>query len=163
MKVDPDAALSTEAYALDGFPATAIRFVLVLERNRELIARDHGVSASELRALFHIAEVVSITPKKLADHLEMTTGAITAISTRLVDAGLLHRVDHPNDRRSLYLQLTPDGHTVMADIHREFRAMIAASTSGLSPRQLADFERALAEVSEEIAVRVGLSDSAGRT
>jgi DNA-binding MarR family transcriptional regulator len=140
-------------YTLEGFPAAAIRFVRALERNRELIAHDHGVSPSELAALFHIAEVTSTTPKELARHLEMTTGAITAISTRLVAADLVHRVDHPTDRRSLFLQLTPKGHDVMARIHREFREMIAASTTGLTARQLADFEVSLKTVSTQIAER----------
>ena len=140
-------------YALEGFPAAAIRFVRALERNRELIARDHGVSASELSALFHIAEVASTTPKELAHHLEMSTGAITAIASRLVSANLVHRIDHPHDRRSFYLQLTPEGHDVMARIHSEFRAMIAASTTGLTAEQLADFEVSLRTVSEQIADR----------
>ncbi len=149
----PEADSAHTSYALDNFPAAAIRFVRALERNRELIASDYGVSASELSALFHIAEVTSTTPKALAHHLQMTTGAITAIATRLVSANLVHRIDHPSDRRSLYLQLTPQGHEVMARIHSEFRAMIAASTAGLTAKQLADFEISLGTVSEQIAER----------
>lgn len=153
MSTTPGADSTRTLYALEGFPAAAIRFVRALERNRELIARDQGVSASELSALFHIAEVASTTPKELAHHLEMTTGAITAIASRLVSANLIHRIDHPRDRRSFYLQLTPQGHDVMSRIHSEFRAMIAASTSGLTAEQLADFEVSLRTVSEQIAER----------
>lgn len=153
MSNQPRAHSALTVYALETFPAAAIRFVRALERNRELIAHDHGVSASELRALFHIGEVASITPKELADHLEMTTGAITAIAGGLVAAGLIHRIDHPRDRRSLYLQLTPKGHGLMTEIHRDFQEMIAASTSGLTARQIADFELALTTVSEQIAIR----------
>jgi len=138
-------------YALESFPAAAIRFVRALERNRELIAQDHGVSASELAALFHIAEVASTTPKELAHHLRMTTGAITAIASRLVAAEFIHRVDHPSDRRSLFLQLTPQGHDLMAKIHREFRDMIAESTTGLTAQQLAEFEVYLETVSKQIS------------
>lgn len=153
MSKTPGADGTHNSYALESFPAAAIRFVRALERNRELIALDHGVSASELSALFHIAEVASTTPKELAQYLKMTTGAITAISGRLVSANLIHRVDHPTDRRSLYLRLTPQGHDVMAQIHSEFRAMIAASTAGLTTEQLADFEVSLRTVSEQIAER----------
>lgn len=153
MSKTPEADGTNAPYALESFPAAAIRFVRALERNRELIASDYGVSASELSALFHIAEVTSTTPKELAHHLQMTTGAITAIASRLVSADLVHRVDHPTDRRSLYLQLTPQGHDVMTRIHTEFRAMIAASTAGLTAKQLADFEASLKTVSEQIAER----------
>jgi DNA-binding MarR family transcriptional regulator len=143
-------------HVLEGFPAVAIRFVVVLERNREVIARDHGLSASELRAMFYIAEFRSVTPKDLADHLEMTTGAITSIAARLVDAGLLHRIAHPKDRRSLYLQLTGHGDDVMGTIHDDFRAMIAASTVSLTAKQVQDFEYALASVSERITQTLNL-------
>ncbi len=153
MSTTPGVESGPTSYALDSFPAAAIRFVRALERNRELIASDYGVSASELSALFHIAEVTSTTPKELAHHLQMTTGAITAISSRLVSANLIHRIDHPSDRRSLYLQLTPLGHDVMARIHSEFRAMIAASTTGLTAEQLESFEVSLRTVSEQIAER----------
>ncbi len=154
MSIEPAAAHGEPAvYALEGFAAAAVRFVRALERNRELIALDHGVSASELRALFHIGEVASITPKDLAKHLEMTTGAVTAISGSLVEAGVVQRIDNPTDRRSLYLQLTPRGHELMVEIFSDFGQMIAASTQGLTEKQLAAFESALATVSTQIAER----------
>ena len=145
--------LPIEKYSLDGFPAAATRFVRALERNRELIAIDHGLSASELRALFWIAEHGSVTPKAVATHMEMTTGGITAISNRLVNMGLLQRVAHPNDRRSLYLELTPEGHEIMRVIHLDFNGMISEATSALSRAELAAFESALRVVADEVNVR----------
>jgi DNA-binding MarR family transcriptional regulator len=141
------------AHTLTGFPAAATAFVSALDANRQRIARDAGVSATELRALFQVGRSVSITPKDLAGHLGMTTGAITAIARRLVDADLLHRVDHPGDRRSLYLELTPHGHDVMGGIHRDFSEMLAASTTSLSAEQLAAFTQALTSVASEVRTR----------
>jgi DNA-binding MarR family transcriptional regulator len=140
-------------HALEGFPAAAIRFVRALERNREQIAKDHDLSPSELRALFWVAEKGSVTPKDVATHMEMTTGGITAIANRLVDSGLLTRLAHPNDRRSLYLELTPEGHDIMRVIHTDFRAMIADSTTSLSAKELDEFESALSRVADEVNAR----------
>ena len=140
-------------HALDGFAAAAVRFVRALERNREQIGIDHNLSPSELRALFWIAEQGSVTPKDVSVHMQMTTGGITAITNRLVDAGLLTRSAHPNDRRSLYLELSSSGHDSMRTIHDEFRAMIADSTAGLSPEELRSFESALDIVADEINAR----------
>lgn len=145
---------SRPAHTLEGFPAAAAEFVSALDANRRRIAEDAGLNATELRAIFHIARTVSITPKNLADHLGITTGAVTAISRRLVDVGLLHRVDHPDDRRSLYLELTPHGHEVMAAIHSDFTTMIADSTSSLSPRELDEFTSALRSVAAEVRARL---------
>ncbi|WP_375399910.1 MarR family winged helix-turn-helix transcriptional regulator [uncultured Amnibacterium sp.] len=141
------------SHTLTGFPAAATEFVSALESNRRLIAEDAGLTATELRTLFHIARVVSITPKDLAGYLGMTTGAVTAISRSLVEAHLLQRVDHPDDRRSLYLELTGEGHRRMTQIHTDFDAMIAASTSGLSPEDLERFTAALSLVADEVRRR----------
>ncbi|GAA1000617.1 MarR family winged helix-turn-helix transcriptional regulator [Subtercola frigoramans] len=142
------------AHTLSGFPKAATDFVSALDANRLRIARDAGVSATELRALFRIAQAVSLTPKDLASHLGMTTGAVTAIARRLVDLGLVHRVDHPDDRRSLYLELSASGHEVMAGIHRSFTEMLSASAAHLDPGQLAAFTSALESVTAEIRTRL---------
>ena len=147
----PDGA----SHTLTGVPAAATEFVSALDSNRRKIAEDAGLTATELRAMFHVAQVVSITPKDLATYLGMTTGAVTAIARSLVDADLLTRVDHPGDRRSLYLELSPHGHEQMARIHRDFNEMIAASTSALSPAELEQFTAALRTVASEVRARVG--------
>ena len=142
-----------ETHSLDGFAAAAIRFVRALERNREQIGKDHDLSPSDLRAAFWIAEQGSVTPKDLANHMQMTTGGITAIAGRLVESGLLQRTAHPNDRRSLYLELTPAGHETMRVIHADFRSMVADSTSALSAGELQAFESALDTVAREVNAR----------
>lgn len=154
MTVEGLPAHTPTAHTLTGFPAAATEFVSALEANRRRIAQDADLTATELRALFHIARVVSITPKDLATYLELTTGAVTAISRALVDARLLQRVDHPDDRRSLYLELTEEGHTRMTRIHRDFDEMISASTSGLDPDELERFTAALLIVAREVRDRL---------
>ena len=146
---------SPPTHTLDSFPAAAIRFVRALERNQETIATRHGLSASELRALFRVADQGSVRPKELAAHMEMTTGGITAISHRLVQLHFLERIAHPEDRRSLYLRLTPTGHDIMKLMHSDFTGMIAEATSMLNAEQLEAFESALSAVAEEVSVLTG--------
>jgi DNA-binding MarR family transcriptional regulator len=140
-------------HVLTGFPAAASAFVSALEYNRLRIARDLGVTPTELRTLFFIGREMSTTPKGLASYLGMTTGAVTAISQKLVESDLLHRIAHPDDRRSLYLELTPHGHAVMRSIHDEFNSMLSASTTALSPAELDAFTSALATVASEVRTR----------
>ncbi len=147
-------AQQAASHTLTGFPDAATAFVSALEENRRRIAERAGLTATELRALFHVAQVVSITPKDLAAYLGMTTGAVTAISRRLVDVGLLQRIDHPADRRSLYLELAPHGHEVMTEIHRDFKAMLADSTGALSEAELEGFTSALRTVAGEVRERL---------
>lgn len=76
---------------------------------RATLARELGISLAELNALSHVAEQVDLTPKKLSELMDLTTGAMTTMIDRLERAGLLARQPHPTDRRSLLLALTPGG------------------------------------------------------
>jgi DNA-binding MarR family transcriptional regulator len=138
-------------YRLERFPAAAVRFARALDRNRELIAEEEGLTASELRTLFYIGEHHRVTPKQLATHMHVTTGAVTFITRRLVEIDMLARSDHPDDRRSIYLELTPRAHTAMERIHTEFDEMVRDATAQLDDRQLEQFTASLESVATAIA------------
>ncbi|KAA9111500.1 MarR family winged helix-turn-helix transcriptional regulator [Microbacterium rhizomatis] len=148
--------LEARSHRLDAFPAAAVRFSRALDRNRERIAEEEGLSASELRALFYIGEHISVTPKQLAEHMHVTTAAITFISRRLVEGDLLHRVDHPDDRRSIFLELTPRAHAVMERIHADFNTMVSSATAHLDPSQVEEFTGYLSSVAAAIAEHTAL-------
>jgi DNA-binding MarR family transcriptional regulator len=139
------------AHTLDGFPAAALAFQRALDSNRHRIAKEAGVTPSELRALSRVAEAGSITPKEIADGLEMTTGAVTAISSRLVESGLLRRVNHPSDRRSLLLQLTESGDRLMVDIYAEFDRILSDAARGTADLDLLSSSALLMTVARELA------------
>jgi DNA-binding MarR family transcriptional regulator len=157
--------MSTEAeqsHSLDGFPAAAVEFVNVMQRNRERIGLDAGLSPSELRALFRVAAEVRVTPKQLAGYLDMTTAAVTFIARHLVESGLVHRVAHPNDRRSLYLELTPLAHDMMLDVHRDFVELLEVATRDLSAAERDTFTSTLQLVARSIvrhSAQAGEADS----
>ncbi|MCH8560731.1 MULTISPECIES: MarR family winged helix-turn-helix transcriptional regulator [unclassified Nesterenkonia] len=121
-----------DRHILTGFPNAAIHLLRALEEERQRLAEAHSLSTTDLRGLFRIAESGDLTPKELAGHLALTGGAVTGISRRLVAAGLLRRVTHPEDRRSVRLQLTSEGHRTISAIHADFIAMVARATHGLS-------------------------------
>lgn len=158
---DADSEPVGQAHVLTGFGSAAVKFVRALELNQERIALEQGLSASELRALFHIGTEVRVTPKELAEYFGMTTGAITFIARRLVDAGLLNRVDHPKDRRSIYLELTPLAHVKLDTMHRDFELMIEDSTRSLDPTEMERFTHGLSDVADEVFTR--LSEYAAQT
>ncbi|MGJ9406385.1 MarR family winged helix-turn-helix transcriptional regulator [Nesterenkonia aurantiaca] len=120
-----------DRHALTGFPNAAIHLLRALEEERQRLAEEHSLSPTDLRGLFRVAESGDLTPKELAGHLALSSGAVTGISRRLVDAGLLQRVAQPEDRRSVRLQLTSEGHRTISAIHANFIAMVARATHGL--------------------------------
>jgi DNA-binding MarR family transcriptional regulator len=150
-------------HLLTGLPDAVIHLLRALEDDRRRIADQHGLSTSELRSLFRIAEAGSLTPRQLAADLSLTNGAITAISNRLVAAGLLHRVPHPDDRRSLCLELTEEAHRAMEGIHSDFAVMMDAATLDLSDQELDVATSALQRVTAAIRARRATSSAAGRS
>ena len=109
------------------------------ERFRASIAREHGVTVTELRALSRVAACQHVTPKQLAQQLELTTGAVTALTDRLVNAGLLTREPHPTDRRSLLLGPTDAGAKLMDDVIAQYEQIVAQSTLDIEDEKLEEF------------------------
>ena len=140
-----------DTHTLDGLPHAAQEFLRAFDSLRRQLAIDAGVSGTELRALSRVAEETSLTPKGLADFLELSTPAVTAITNTLVDRGLLQRAAHPTDRRSLLLELTTEGHTVMETMYKNFQGAITGASAGLDAPQLALVDEALLHLAEGVA------------
>jgi DNA-binding MarR family transcriptional regulator len=73
---------------------------------------EHGLTRTSwdvLAALRRAGEPYQLTPTELYRALMRTSGAITHILHRLEYAGLVERLDNPEDGRSLYVALTPRG------------------------------------------------------
>jgi MarR family 2-MHQ and catechol resistance regulon transcriptional repressor len=54
-----------------------------------------------------------LTMSRLSADVALTTGGVTRLVDRMVDAGLVARQNCPDDRRSIHVVLTPAGQDVM--------------------------------------------------
>jgi DNA-binding MarR family transcriptional regulator len=99
-------------------------------RLRSVFAASVGLSPVEFNALMRIAQVDDLTPKALANHLDITTGAVTAMTDRLVGAGLVDRRPNPDDRRSLLLGLTEMGDRARQSVYGQYYDAIARALEG---------------------------------
>lgn len=89
-------------------------------RIRGLFAESLHVSPSEFNALMHLGEIGEVTPKALARELSLTTGAMTSMVDRLEAARLVLRRPNPDDRRSLYVRLSPTGEEARETVYRRY-------------------------------------------
>ncbi|AMM21994.1 hypothetical protein AX769_19890 [Frondihabitans sp. PAMC 28766] len=126
-------------------------------RLRSVFAASVGLSPLEFNALMHIGEVTDLTPKALAAHLDITTGAVTAMTDRLVGAGLVGREPNPADRRSLLLALTTTGQRARSSMYGQYYDAIARAleagfdvAAGDLTAVLENTARALIETSDAI-------------
>jgi len=114
-----------------------------IEALRSRDAEAAQLTPTEYRALARICEIGQKTPKKLAISMGMSTGAITAVTDRLVARGLLERVANENDRRSVILQSTPEGYAIMARSYGVYRNAVREAVEHLPEPHLAELCDAL--------------------
>lgn len=84
------------------------------QRVIDALASDHGIAATDVRAIVHLADRGTLTPKAVGAFLGLTQGSMTALVDRIERADLVRRVPHPTDRRSLLLEITDEGERVAA-------------------------------------------------
>lgn len=109
------------------------------------------VSLPQLRVLVLVADRGSLNLGQVAEALGVHPSNATRIVERLVVAGLLHRSEHPADRRYLSLELTDRGHEVVQRVMAHRRASILAVMAGMTAAQ----RRALARALETFATAAG--------
>ena len=115
--------------------------------HRAARARQIGVPQIELAALEHLYASGGLTPGELGHRLGLTSGGVTALTGRLVDAGYIARDRHPDDGRMRVLTLSEAG----AEQLREHMAPVREPVDeGLAALPAADAEL-LAEVLDRLA------------
>ena len=71
--------------------------------------RREGTPQVELAALEHLVLRNGLTPGELGHRLGLTSGGVTALTGRLIDAGYVRRERHPSDGRMRVLGATEAG------------------------------------------------------
>lgn len=91
------------------------RVELAGQYQRAARARQAGVHQVELAALEHLSVMGGLTPGELGHRLGLTSGGVTALAGRLIEAGYVERAPHPRDRRMRILTATAAGDAHLAD------------------------------------------------
>jgi len=88
----------------------------IIGQHAHIIWIDSGLTLTQLRSLFLIANKGSTNFRKLAKALGVTPSDVTGIVDRLVEQGLVSRTQNPEDRREMTLQATDKGQTVVSNL-----------------------------------------------
>jgi DNA-binding MarR family transcriptional regulator len=75
-----------------------------------------GLTVTQLKSLFLIADKGRTNFRGLAEALEVTPSNVTRIIDRLVEQGLVSRTENPEDRREQVLQATDKGRSLLNSI-----------------------------------------------
>ncbi|WP_405098956.1 MarR family winged helix-turn-helix transcriptional regulator [Oceanobacillus sp. FSL H7-0719] len=105
-------------------------FVVIMKASKtleELVKKDiadHGMKTSDfaiLEALYHKGRQ---TIKQISEAVLINTGSITYVIDKLEKNGYLQRIHCTEDRRVVYIEITPKGNDVMNEIFPKHQKMI---------------------------------------
>ena len=71
--------------------------------------KDKGISLTLIHAVEILGAFGAMPMKALADKVGVTTGTLTVLVDNLTKSGLVERVPHDTDRRSILVKLTEQG------------------------------------------------------
>lgn len=94
-----------------------------------------GLSPGQPKILEYLAEHGEHEQKDIADYCEIEPATVGSILLRMETAGLVTRRNRPDNRRSLYVSLTPKGEEMAQVIQGIFAAAEAQITAGLTPEE----------------------------
>lgn len=123
-----------------------------------------GLGDNELRVLQFLLraqrEDRDVMPSEIARHIGISSASTTALLDRLARGGSLERVNHPTDRRSILITLTPAAERLVTDtveiVERRLHDVAAALDDGARVH-VARFFDALTAASDAIAVPAAAS------
>ncbi|MEA2366382.1 MAG: hypothetical protein QOE69_3317 [Thermoleophilaceae bacterium] len=125
------------------------RFELAGSYHRAARARRVGAPQVELTALEHIEALGGLTPGALGHRMGLTSGGVTALTGRLIEAGYVTRERHPADGRMRLLTVTPAGSEHLREYMKPVYEPVDQGLAGLTEAE----GQLLARVLDELATR----------
>jgi DNA-binding MarR family transcriptional regulator len=129
-------------------------------RDRDRVA-SHGLTVTQAYALEIVLRHLEITAKELARELALEKSTVSRLVEAMAEAGLVERVDHPRDARSVLLRATPLGRRAYEAVRRDIVRENAAVLQGLTGTERATFIETLGRFTEAAKRRIrGAGDDA---
>ncbi|MEQ9563623.1 MAG: MarR family winged helix-turn-helix transcriptional regulator [Woeseiaceae bacterium] len=89
------------------------RILRVTELNSRTLAQHSELTASQLIVLQHVADEGKVLPSNIAKSVGLQQATITVLVNKLEDAGLVTRRRDTEDRRRIWIEITPRGESTL--------------------------------------------------
>ncbi|MFP3043171.1 MarR family transcriptional regulator [Treponema primitia] len=97
-----------------------------------------GYKSSEVHCVEYIGRNGDSNVTKLAESFYMTRGAITKLTKKLIEKGIIESYQKPDNRKEIYFRLTKQGkviNKVHEELHKEFQERDKAVFEQVSEKQ----------------------------
>lgn len=127
-----------------------------LNRTMDETLAEFGLDSAEYKALSVLAQAGApyrSTPGRLAERMDLSSGAMTNRLDRLEQAGLIRRLPDPDDRRRVVVELTDHGRETYRDAVGAQAKKEALVTAALNEREKAQLNALLRQLMLEFERR----------
>jgi DNA-binding MarR family transcriptional regulator len=149
----PPLSISIESFLKDGSDRefrhliySLFSFSALMTRHREYYASYIGVTGAQYSMIASIAETSRATIGQIAEHMRVSSPFVTTEISKLIRKNIVEKRPNENDRRSMYLGLTPKGQNLLRElgpIRRESNDLMYGSLTGERARALQEIIDAL--------------------
>jgi MarR family transcriptional regulator, 2-MHQ and catechol-resistance regulon repressor len=114
---------------------------LLMELHNRQSREDYQLSPSARQVLAVVEGAGQpLEPSVIAERVLITTGTMTSVLDTLEKRGLIQRMPHPDDRRKLLVDITPDAQAILDELLPSFHArehdVISSALSAREQRSL---------------------------
>lgn len=107
---------------------------------------DNAVIFSQFRMLYILNTQGRQRVAELADHLQVTAGAITGMSDRMIDRGLVERKRDEVDRRVVFLLISDQGKTFLETLIKKQRLFYDRIFEQMASEDIQHLKRILSQM-----------------
>lgn len=127
-----------------------IEFYEKLSSWEQAVVRDTPITLPQMHTLEILGQQSPLRMKELAAKMGVTTGTLTVNVDRLEKQGLVARIPHETDRRSILVALTPAGEELFREHHDHHLHLTRELQAALSPEETEQFASILAKLTQAL-------------
>jgi DNA-binding MarR family transcriptional regulator len=127
-----------------------IEFYEKLSSWEQAVVRGTPITLPQMHTLEILGQQSPLRMKELAAKMGVTTGTLTVNVDRLEKQGLVARIPHETDRRSILVALTPAGEELFREHHDHHLHLTRELQAALSPEETAQFASILAKLTQAL-------------
>lgn len=131
-----------------------IKAMRALTRYAAASIEDTGLGSSDFRVLEVLLHKGPLPVNTIGPIVDLTPGSISIAVDRLVEKGLVSRLESAEDRRVRIVALTPRGKHLIVPVFRKHSAQMRIVFSELSSEELRGLEAALKKIGKRAAALI---------
>lgn len=125
-----------------------IEFYEKLSSWEQAVVRDTAITLPQMHTLEILGQQSPLRMKELAAKMGVTTGTLTVGVDRLEKQGLVARIPHETDRRSILVTLTATGQELYREHHTHHLHLTRELQSALTPEEAEQLRTILSKLTQ---------------